>query len=95
MRAALAGKTADTGTRRRALQEIKQDPEAARDPVTLLTPRQRGNITVAEAGRLRKLRQASISARTAEFYKYKLMETRLHTNSDLTHFAIKHGIVSV
>jgi DNA-binding NarL/FixJ family response regulator len=99
MRAALAGKTYLTpALAGEVLQEIKQDPKAARDPVTLLTPRQREVIQLVAEGRSAKEIAGilSISARTAEFHKYKLMETLgLHTNSELTHFAIKHGIVSV
>ena len=37
----------------------------------------------------------AFGTRTAEFHKYKLMETLgLQNNSELTRFAIKHGIVS-
>jgi DNA-binding NarL/FixJ family response regulator len=37
-----------------------------------------------------------ISARTVEFHKYQMMETLgLHTNSELIHFAIKHGLVAL
>jgi len=37
-----------------------------------------------------------ISARTVEFHKYQMMETLgLHTNADLVHFAIKHGLVEL
>ena len=38
----------------------------------------------------------SISTRTVEFHKYQLMETLgLHGNAELTHFAIKHGLVEL
>jgi DNA-binding NarL/FixJ family response regulator len=37
-----------------------------------------------------------ISARTVEFHKYQMMETLdLHTNVELIHFAIKHGLVEL
>jgi DNA-binding NarL/FixJ family response regulator len=38
----------------------------------------------------------AISARTVEFHKYQIMEAHgLHSNAELIHFAIKHGIVTV
>lgn len=98
IRAALAGKTYITpAVAGELLQEIRQDPEAARDPLTALTPRQREVLQLVAEGRSAKeiASMLSISARTAEFHKYKLMETLgLHNNSELTRFAIKHGIVS-
>ena len=37
-----------------------------------------------------------ISVRTVEFHKYQMMETlALHNSTELTHFAIKHGIVTI
>ena len=98
IRAALAGKTYITpAVAGDLLQEIKQDPAAARDPLTVLTPRQREVLQLFAEGRSAKeiASMLSISARTAEFHKYKLMETLgLQNNSELTRFAIKHGIVS-
>ena len=98
IRAALAGKTYITpAVAGELLQEMRQDPEAARDPLTALTPRQREVLQLVAEGRSAKeiASRLSISARTAEFHKYKLMETLgLHNNSELTRFAIKHGIVS-
>mgnify|MGYP001132338700 CR=1 FL=1 len=36
-----------------------------------------------------------VSPRTVEFHKYLAMETLgLHTNAELIHFAIKHGLVA-
>lgn len=99
LRAALAGKTYLTPTLAgEILREMKRDPGAARDPITPLTPRQREILQLFAEGRSAKeiAGLLSISARTVEFHKYKLMETlSLHNNSDLTHFAIKHGIVPV
>jgi DNA-binding NarL/FixJ family response regulator len=99
VRVALAGKTyltpALTGE---VLHEIKRDPQAAGDPVAALTPRQREVLQLFAEGRSAKEIAAllSISARTVEFHKYQMMETLgLRNNTDLTHFAIKHGIVSV
>jgi DNA-binding NarL/FixJ family response regulator len=98
IRAALAGKTYITpAVAGELLQEIKEDPEATRDPLTALTPRQREVLQLFAGGRSAKevASMLSISARTAEFHKYKLMETLgLQNNSELTRFAIKHGIVS-
>jgi len=98
IRAALAGKTyISPAVAGELLQDIKQDPEATNDPLTALTPRQREVLQLVAEGRSAKeiASVLSISARTAEFHKYKLMETLgLQNNSELTRFAIKHGIVS-
>ena len=98
IRAALAGKTYLTpALAGEVLQEIKRDPQAAKDPVTALTARQREVLQLFAEGHSAKeiAGLLSISARTAEFHKYKLMETLgLHNNTDLTHFAIKHGMVA-
>ena len=98
IRAALAGKTyISPAVAGELLQDIKQDPEATNDPLTALTPRQREVLQLFAEGRSAKeiASLLSISARTAEFHKYKLMETLgLQNNSELTRFAIKHGIVS-
>ena len=98
IRAALAGKTyISPAVAGELLQDIKQDPEATNDPLTALTPRQREVLQLFAEGRSAKeiASVLSISARTAEFHKYKLMETLgLQNNSELTRFAIKHGIVS-
>jgi DNA-binding NarL/FixJ family response regulator len=98
VRAALAGKTyISPAVAGELLQDIKQDPEATNDPLTALTPRQREVLQLFAEGRSAKeiASMLSISARTAEFHKYKLMETLgLQNNSELTRFAIKHGIVS-
>ena len=41
-------------------------------------------------------RALAISARTVEFHKYQMMETLgLHTNAELIHFALKHGLVEL
>jgi len=98
VRAALAGKTyISPAVAGELLQDIKQDPEATNDPLTALTPRQREVLQLFAEGRSAKeiASMLSISARTAEFHKYKLMENLgLQNNSELTRFAIKHGIVS-
>jgi DNA-binding NarL/FixJ family response regulator len=55
-------------------------------------------LVVPDEGRSAKEIASSlaISARTVEFHKYKVMETLgLRTNAELTHFAIKHGLVEL
>jgi DNA-binding NarL/FixJ family response regulator len=77
---------------------MKQGPGKAADPVVSLTPRQREIVQLVAEGRSAKEIAAtlSISTRTVEFHKYQMMETLgLHTNSELIHFAIKHGLVEL
>jgi len=99
IRAALAGKTyltpALTGE---VLQEIHRHPNSAKDPVASLTARQREILQLFAEGRSAKeiAGTLDISARTVEFHKYQMMETLgLHNSTELTHFAIKHGIVTI
>jgi DNA-binding NarL/FixJ family response regulator len=98
VRAAVAGRTYLTPTLAgEILHEIKRDPQATNDPVASLTTRQREVLQLFAEGRSAKEIAAllSISARTVEFHKYQMMETLgLRNNTELTHFAIKHGIVS-
>jgi DNA-binding NarL/FixJ family response regulator len=98
MRAALAGKTYLTpALAGEVLHEMKRDPKAAGDPFGSLTLRQREVLQLFAEGCSAKeiAGLLDISARTVEFHKYQLMETLgLHNNTELTHFAIKHGIVS-
>jgi len=80
------------------LEAMKEGPERADDPVASLTPRQREVLQLLAEGRSAKEIAASlgISARTVEFHKYQMMETLdLHTNAELIHFAIKHGLVEL
>lgn len=77
---------------------MKQAPGAAADPVSSLTPRQREILQrVAEGRSAKEIASAlSISTRTVEFHKYQMMEALgLHTNAELIHFAIKHGLVEL
>jgi DNA-binding NarL/FixJ family response regulator len=99
IRAALEGKTyltpALTGG---VLQAIRSDPQAAKDPVASLTSRQRDVLQLFAEGRSAKeiADALAISVRTVEFHKYKMMETLgVHNSTELTHFAIKHGIVTI
>ncbi len=99
IRAALDGKTYLTPQLAgEVLESMKDGPERAADPVTSLTPRQRQVLQLLAEGRSAKeiAARLSISARTVEFHKYQVMETLgLHTNAELTHFAIKHGLVEL
>jgi DNA-binding NarL/FixJ family response regulator len=99
IRAALDGKTYLTPQLAgEVLEAMKEGPERAADPVASLTPRQRQVLQLLAEGRSAKeiAARLSISARTVEFHKYQVMETLgLHTNAELTHFAIKHGLVEL
>ena len=97
IRAALAGKTYVTpalaGEVFRAVRE-----GAPVDPVAALTPRQREILQLLAEGLSAKeiAGKLGISSRTVEFHKYRMMESLGVTNSaELTHFAIKHGIVQI
>lgn len=78
------------------LDAMKHGPEHATDPADSLTPRQREVLQLLAEGRSAKeiASALSISTRTVEFHKYQMMETLgLHSNAELIHFAIKHGLV--
>jgi len=80
------------------LDSMRQGPGKAGDPVVSLTPRQREILQLVAEGRSAKeiASSLSISARTVEFHKYQMMETLgLHSNAELIHFAIKHGLVEL
>jgi DNA-binding NarL/FixJ family response regulator len=77
---------------------MKQGAEKAADPLASLTLRQREVLQLLAEGNLAKevAYKLSISARTVEFHKYQMMEALgLHTNTELIHFAIKHGLVEL
>jgi len=99
IRAALDGKTYLTPQLAgEVLEAMREGSEQAGDPVASLTPRQREVLQLLAEGRSAKEIAASlgISARTVEFHKYQMMETLdLHTNAELIHFAIKHGLVEL
>jgi DNA-binding NarL/FixJ family response regulator len=68
------------------------------NPAGVLTQRQREILRLLAEGRSAKEIAASlaISPRTVEFHKYQLMEAHgLHSNAELIHFAIKHGVVTI
>ncbi len=100
IRAALQGKTYLTPQLAgEVLDAMKQDPEhVGDDPVASITLRQREVLRLLAEGRSAKEIAANleISTRTVEFHKYQMMETLdLHTNAELIHFAIKHGLVEL
>lgn len=99
IRAALAGKTyISPAVAGEVLRAIKREPDPAADPVAALTPRQREILQLLAEGRSAKEIAAllAVSARTVEFHKYQMMEKlELHTNAELVHFALKHGISEI
>lgn len=63
-----------------------------------LTPRQQEVLRLVAEGRSLKEIAAtlSISMKTVEFHKYRLMEELgVRTTADLTKYAIKHSLVSL
>jgi len=99
IRAALQGKTYLTPQLAGdVLEAIKQGPEKAGGPVEALTSRQREVLQLLAEGRSAKeiASALTISTRTVEFHKYQIMETLgLRTAAELTHFAIKNGLVEL
>lgn len=99
LRAALAGNTYITPQLAGELLEaVKAGPAADADPLATLPPRQRQVLQLVAEGRSAKEIAAAlaISPRTVEFHKFQLMQTLgLHTNAELTHFAIRHGLVQL
>ena len=99
IRAALQGKTYLTPQLAgEVLEAMKEGPDPDADPVSSLTPRQREVLQLLAEGRSAKeiASNLDISTRTVEFHKYQMMETLdIHTNAELIHFAIKHGLVEL
>lgn len=97
IRTALAGKTYLTPQMAgEVLEAMRQGPQAVTGTLSALTPRQREVLQLAAEGLTAKQIAAAlqISPRTVEFHKYQMMDTlNLHTNAELVHFAIKHGLV--
>ena len=97
IRAALEGKTYLTPQLAgEVLASMKQGPHQDGGALAALTPRQREVLQLAAEGHSAKQVAAvlGISPRTVEFHKYQAMEALgLHTNAELIHFAIKHGLV--
>ena len=99
VRAALEGKTYLTPQiAGEVLGAMKKGPDQAADPLALVTPRQREVLQLLAEGCAAKEigSRLGISARTVEFHKYQIMETLgIHSSAELTHFAIKHGLVEL
>ena len=80
------------------LRQSRHEPREDKNGGQLLTPRQREILHLLAQGKSAKEIAATlaISARTVEFHKYQMMEAHgLHSNAELIHFAIKHGIVTI
>ena len=99
IRAALDGKTYLTpALAGEVFHDLRRDPHTSGDPLASLTGRQREILQLFAEGRSAKEigHALAISVRTVEFHKYHMMETLgLHNSTELTHFAIKHGIVTI
>ena len=99
IRAALAGNTfISPAVAGDVLKSLNQQPDDGGDPVASLTLRQREILQLLTEGRSAKEigGALAISTRTVEFHKYQMMERlNLHTNAELVHFALKHGIMEI
>ena len=97
LRAALEGKIYITPQLAgEVLEGMREGAEQAVDPIASLTPRQREVLQLLAEGRSAKEIAASlgISARTAEFHKYQMMEKlNLHSSAELIRFAVQHGLL--
>jgi DNA-binding NarL/FixJ family response regulator len=81
-----------------AAEVLRPQGTEFREKALHLTPRQREILQLLAEGRSAKEIGATlgISPRTVEFHKYQVMEAQgLHSNAELIHFAIKHGIVTI
>ena len=100
VRAALQGQTFITPVLAGEVLRAMKDGSgsAGDDPVAALTLRQREILRLLAEGSSAKQIAAKldISARTVEFHKYRLMESLgVQSGAELTHFAIKHGLVAL
>jgi len=99
IRAALQGKTYLTPQiAGEVLGAMKVGPEKTEGSVESLTPRQREVLQLVAEGHSAKeiASRLGISTRTVEFHKYQVMETLgLHSSAELTHVAIKSGLVEL
>jgi DNA-binding NarL/FixJ family response regulator/two-component sensor histidine kinase len=84
----LAGEVLDAMKQGRGGPATRSRPHAAAAEVLQLLAEGRSAKEIAA--------KLEISTRTVEFHKYQMMETLgLHTNAELIHFAIKHGLVEL
>lgn len=80
------------------MQSYKEGSQRQPDVIRKLTSRQREVLQLLAEGHSSKgiASILSISPRTVEFHKYRMMEIlNLKTSAELVHYAIKHGFVSV
>jgi len=80
------------------LESMRPGSGRPADPLSALSPRQRQVLQLVAEGRSAKeiASALDISPRTVEFHKLQLMQgLGLHTTAELTHFAIKHGLVQL
>lgn len=99
LRAALAGRTYITPQLAEELLEaMKLGPDKTSNPLASLTLRQREVLQLLAEGHAAKViaTRLAISTRTVEFHKYQMMEILgLQSNTELIHFAIRHGLVAL
>lgn len=98
IRAALKGQTFITPAVTSDVLRQAQRSEKSVNAGQLLTARQREILQLVAEGHSAKeiAARLAISPRTVEFHKYQLMEAHdLHSNAELVHFAIRHGIVTI
>ena len=97
VRAALQGRTFVTPDLAAELMHaVRNGASPGANPVAALTPRQREILQLLAEGKSAKEIAAvlSLSARTVEDHKYRLMEQlRIENSAELIHFAIKNGLV--
>jgi DNA-binding NarL/FixJ family response regulator len=96
VRAAAQGRTFITSElAAEVLHTLRQNPADSPDPVATLTLRQRQILRLLVDGLTAKeiASRLTISPRTVEFHKYRMVELLgLKGSAELLHFAIKHGI---
>ena len=80
------------------MEHYKTGGHGQEDPLKKLSTRQREVLQLLAEGKSAKeiAKTLSISARTAEFHKYHIMEQLgLSSSAEIIHFAIKHGVISI
>ena len=80
------------------MEHYKTGGQDKENPLAGLSTRQREVLQLLAEGKSAKeiAKLLSISARTAEFHKYHIMEQLgLSNSAELIHFAIKHGVISI
>ena len=80
------------------IESYTNDLYRQKDGIRELTPRQREVLQLlAEGYSAKEIADIlNISHRTVEFHKYRMMEQlNIKTSTELIHYAIKHGIISI